>query len=164
MRATSRRRRGFTLVEMIVMIMILGMGLSGVMMAINRANRDSAVPFIRKQAIAIAESIMEEVTARAFTNNAGTPSVDLAGAAAAQRNAAHEVDDYNGFTMTGIRAPESPGTIITGLADYSVSVAVAATAFGTVPNTKSKLITVTVNGPADVQVKLEGFKIQYDGG
>lgn len=155
--------RGFTLVEMVVMIMILGMGLAGIMVAINRATQESAVPFIRKQAIAIAESIMEEVTARDFTNNVATPAVDIAGGVSAQRNQAHEVDDYNGFTMSGIRPPDDAATVISGLADYSVRVTVASVAFSTIAAAYSKVITVTVSGPSGVSVSLEGMKIDFSG-
>lgn len=166
MRGIDRaRRRGFTLVEMIVMIMIVGIGLTGVMITINQANRESAVPFIRKQAIAIAESIMEEVTARSFAVQ-GDPvatKVTIGGTALQRRNATHDVADYNGFAMSGIRAPDDDTTVLSGLADYSVSVTVTPTAFGAITMANSKLVSVTVSGPNGVQVILEGFKLNYSG-
>ena len=65
--------------------------------------------------------------------------------------------------MSGIRPPDDPATVIPGLAGYSVSVAISSTAFDSIPAAKSKLISVTVNGPSGVSVLLEGFKIEFTG-
>ena len=73
------RTRGFTLVELMVMVVVLGIGLAGTMAAINQATLHSGTPFARKQATTIAEAIMEEITARDFTDDGTTPAVNIAG-------------------------------------------------------------------------------------
>ncbi|MDO8931684.1 MAG: type II secretion system protein [Rhodocyclaceae bacterium] len=63
----ERRQRGLTLVELIVFIVIVGVALAGVLTVLNHTTRHSADPMIRKQALAIAEAILEEVMLQPFT-------------------------------------------------------------------------------------------------
>src|SRR5436305_5594706 len=64
---TRRPSRGFTLIELIAFVAILAVGLAGVLIAFRAAATDSADPVIRKQALAIAESMLEEVQQMPFT-------------------------------------------------------------------------------------------------
>lgn len=61
------RQRGLTLIELIVFIVIVGVALAGVLTVLNHTTQHSADPMVRKQALAIAESLLEEVMAQAFT-------------------------------------------------------------------------------------------------
>lgn len=56
-----RRQSGLTLIELILFIVIVGIAVSGVLGVMTLTTRNSADPQLRKQAIAIAESLMEEV-------------------------------------------------------------------------------------------------------
>jgi MSHA pilin protein MshD len=64
---SSRRQRGMTLIELIVFIVIVSTALAGVLTVLNITAKNSADPMIRKQALAIAESVLEEVMLRPFT-------------------------------------------------------------------------------------------------
>ena len=63
------------MVELIMFIVIVGFAMAGVLMVIDVNVRASADPMVRKQAIVLADSLMEEVLLRAFDdpdgNNAG---------------------------------------------------------------------------------------------
>jgi Tfp pilus assembly protein PilV len=59
--------RGLTLVELIVSIMVLAAGVAGVLLTLNVAVRGSADPLIQKQALAIAESLLEEIQLMPYT-------------------------------------------------------------------------------------------------
>lgn len=61
------RQRGLTLVELIVFIIIVSIALTGILSVLNFSVMHSADPMVRKQAIAIAEALMEEVTLHPFT-------------------------------------------------------------------------------------------------
>ena len=63
----SRRQQGMTLIELIVFIVIVSVALAGVLTVLNVTTKSSADPMIRKQALAIAESILEEVMLQPFT-------------------------------------------------------------------------------------------------
>jgi MSHA pilin protein MshD len=62
-----RRQRGLTLIELIMFIVIVSVALVGVLTVFNVTTRSSADPMIRKQMLAIAESLLEEVMLQPFT-------------------------------------------------------------------------------------------------
>jgi Tfp pilus assembly protein PilV len=65
---TERRlERGITLVELIVFIVIVSTAVAGVLMTLDISNRSSADPMIQKQALAVAEALLEEVQLQPFT-------------------------------------------------------------------------------------------------
>lgn len=72
MSAMARKARGFTLVEMIISIVVIGIGLAGVLVSFNVAVRSSANPLIAKQLVSIAEAEMEGVMLQDFTALAST--------------------------------------------------------------------------------------------
>ena len=94
----ARRSRiaGLGLVELILFIAIVGAALAGVLVVYDRSVRSSADPLVRKQAIAVAESLLNEVLAQPFTycdpqdpaNDPATPPTSTAactgGAAASE--------------------------------------------------------------------------------
>jgi MSHA pilin protein MshD len=62
-----KRARGVTLVELIVFIVIVGVAMAGLFAAFNTITAASADPQVRKQVLAIAESLMEEIQAMPIT-------------------------------------------------------------------------------------------------
>lgn len=52
----SRRLGGFTLIETIVFLLVVGIGVAGLLSAMSTAIRFSADPLPQKQALALAES------------------------------------------------------------------------------------------------------------
>ncbi|MES2772186.1 MAG: type II secretion system protein [Pseudomonadota bacterium] len=64
----KRKTRGFSLAELIVAIIILSVGLLGIFTALRVSNSKSADPLRTKQAMAIAEALLEEVLNRPFRN------------------------------------------------------------------------------------------------
>jgi len=184
-RDPKRRERGISLVELIVFIVVVGVGVAGVLAALNMATRSSADPMIQKQALAIAEAVLEEVQLQPFTYcdpddaNAATATsaagctaggVEAIGAEGAapygpetRAGGTHpfdNVNDYNGFGM-GPGFTDISGDAVTGLEAYSVTVSVAGQALGTIPASESLLITVTATGPASTTVVLHGYRIRY---
>lgn len=62
-----KHQRGLTLIELIVFIVIVGVALAGVLTVLNHTTRHSADPLVRKQALAIAEALLEEVMLQPFS-------------------------------------------------------------------------------------------------
>lgn len=62
-----RNQRGISLVELIMFIVIVGVALAGILLVMNVTTRSSSDPLVHKQALAIAESLLEEVELMPFT-------------------------------------------------------------------------------------------------
>ncbi|OAI52024.1 hypothetical protein AYO46_06860 [Betaproteobacteria bacterium SCGC AG-212-J23] len=143
-----------SLIEVVVFIVILGIAIVGTLVLYNRVTEASVDPMVRKQALALASSMLEEVELRAFTFcDPDEPAVYTATAGCGSAPAHVEVlgpesfsppgtedrysstapfdnvNDYNNFRMgAGQANPDiktADGTIITSLASYSVVVSVA---------------------------------------
>lgn len=167
MSAASDRRRssGFTLIELIVLILAVGIAGGTVFTAINYVTTQTPDVIARKQAMALAESIMDEIVMRTFGSNSAPLPVTTTN----RTSQAIDVDDYNGFAMNqasgGIRTIDNQP--ITGLDSYGVSVAVADVAFGpagqeAAGGTDARRITVTVTGPRGLSVVLQSFRLRND--
>lgn len=65
--ATKRRSAGWSLIEVVVFIVVLGIGMAGMVVLFNQLTRASVDPMVRKQAVALASSLLEEIQLRAFT-------------------------------------------------------------------------------------------------
>ena len=63
----ARREAGVTLVELIIFIVIVAVGLAGVIGVMNLVTNQSADPLRHKQALMIAEGLIEEVRMASFT-------------------------------------------------------------------------------------------------
>jgi MSHA pilin protein MshD len=61
------RQRGVTLIELILFIIIVGVALGGIITVMNLTTRASADPARRKQALIIAEGLLEEVELAKFS-------------------------------------------------------------------------------------------------
>ena len=151
-----KRSRGFSLVELIIAIIIMSVGLAGLMSVIPLAIRTSADPLIGKQALTIAEGMLNEVSAKPFSN----PASGFTGAATqANRAFFDNVADYNGYSSTGAYSMSGVAPIA-GLGSYDVTVTVAGTALGAATAADCWLITVTVTHPGGT-VSLSGYRLNY---
>lgn len=65
--AMARNCRGFTLVEMIITIVVIGVGLAGILTVFQTVVKSSADPLVTKQLISIAEAQMEGAMLKEFT-------------------------------------------------------------------------------------------------
>ena len=68
-------QRGVTLIELIIFIVIITVGIVGILSVMNITTRSSADPIVRKQAVAMAEAILEEVLSR--DSAATLPETDM---------------------------------------------------------------------------------------
>ena len=65
---TRSRHRGFTLIELIIFIVVVSAGLAGILSVMNTVVKSSADPMVRKQSIAIAESLLEEILLKNYND------------------------------------------------------------------------------------------------
>src|SRR5574340_785113 len=64
---TRHNQRGISLVELIMFIVIVSVALAGILLVMNVTTKSSANPLVHKQALAIAESLLEEAELMPFT-------------------------------------------------------------------------------------------------
>lgn len=179
---------GISLIELIMFIVIVGVALAGILLVMNVTTRGSADPLIHKQALAIAESLLEEVELMPFTfcdpddaNAASAMAAAGACAAAANEESAtigpeagetrysmvtpfDNVSDYHGFAMnagTGGILDVTGTLVAAALNGYAATVAVTASALPNVAAGDALLITVTVTGPDGLPVVVEGMHTRY---
>lgn len=171
--------RGLSLIELLVFIVVVGIAVTGVLSVYSLNTRASADPMVRKQALAIAESLLEEVLAKPYTycdpddanaetaaNAAGCATTpEATGPEAGETRYANvtpfdNVNDYDGFSMAGI--DDLQGNPVAGLGGYAASVRVQpAAAFNGIPAGEAVLVTVTVAAPASQGVSLSGYRTRH---
>lgn len=151
-------QRGISLIELIIFMLIVSIAVAGILLVMNNVNRNSADALLHKQALASAESLLEEVSLQDFSAAGGvaTNAVTLAN----RTSEYHIINDYNGFGTTGIYSATS-GLIVQGLGAYNARVAVVPTALGGIGAANSVLITVTVTDPQGTPVRLSAYRTNH---
>lgn len=187
-RSPTLRQRGASLVELVMFIVVIGAGLAGIIGIWRTTAQGSADPLIQKQALAIAEAYLEEVLAMPFTYcdpddaNASTAqsaavgvgptfcatTVEAIGAEAgeARGSGTTPYDNVNDYNSLAAGVPASiDGTPIAELGAYQVAVSVVgenlAATTATVAAAASQRVTVTVTGPGNTTVTLDGYRTRY---
>jgi MSHA pilin protein MshD len=152
----TKAQRGVSLIEAVLFIVVVSVALVVVLKAFDVANQGSADPVLRRQALAIAQSLLDEISGKDFTN----PPGGFAGPYnATTRSQFDDVMDYNNLSLSPIS--DLTGTTVSGLSGYTARVAVAAAAFGSAPSSAGYRITVTVTNPAGAQLALDAYRANY---
>jgi MSHA pilin protein MshD len=181
------RQGGMSLIEMIMFIVIVGAALAGVLTVFYQTVLRSSDPLVRKQALAIAESVLEEVMLQPFTwcdpddrSAATATGATLDGTATDSTKCWDAVEASGVETVSGNTDTRGSATspfdnvsdyhglsgIATGItgaafpAGYSASVSVVQTALNGIAATESLLITVTVSSPGE-SVQLQGYRTRH---
>jgi MSHA pilin protein MshD len=184
---TRHNQRGISLIELIMFIVIVIVALAGILLVMNVTTKGSADPLVHKQALAIAESLLEEVELQPFTycdpndvnaasagsaasctagldqNKGGAPLTSATPNTETRYDTSFPFDnvaDYGGFSMAAGSIMDITNTNI-GLAGYKADIAVARNGLAGLPADAALLITVTVTGPDLMPVVLEGIRTRY---
>ncbi len=156
---TKRTQGGFTLIELIIFIVVIGVGVAGVLSVFTTCIRNSADPMVRKQALAIAESLLEEIVVKEFKDpDGGTSGVSTCVLGpGSDRTVWRDVCQYNGYSSTGIR--DAQGGSVSSLSGYSItSVAVGNFTLG---GLTVKQIVVRVTDTQGNVTSLTGYRGDY---
>jgi MSHA pilin protein MshD len=139
--------RGFSLIELVFFIVVVSVGLAGVLSVMNVVVKPSADPMVRKQVVALAESILEEILQKEFADPDGVDGETT-------RATFDNVADYDGKTQTIFT--DWPA----GLNGYQVAITVTDATLGSGTTAAAKKVTVTVTGGSQV-VALTGYRTNY---
>ncbi|MDR7332503.1 prepilin-type N-terminal cleavage/methylation domain-containing protein [Roseateles asaccharophilus] len=175
----GQRQQGLTLIELLLFLVVVGIALSAMLKVFITATAASTDPMVRRQQLAIAESLLREIELMPFTwcdpdaANAATATsaVDCTtqevlgpegGESRSGASLLDNVNDYNGFSMNGIT--DISGAAVAGLGAYKASVSVVEAALDNVPSTEALKITVTVTAPdgnPKNAITLQGWRTRY---
>lgn len=188
---TRPRARGLSLLEVVIFIVILSVAFVGMLLLYNQVTRSSVDPLVRKQALAIAQSLLEEIELMPYTycdpDDANvTTASSSAGCASTQEALGKEagetrysntvrfdnVNDYRDFCM-GPGTPVCGDAVITTaagaamaqLADYRVDVAIDPVANGDFPGVPSaaglRIVVTATHVPTAITASLTGYRFRY---
>ncbi len=114
----ERRRRfsdhcaGLSLVEIIIFIVIVSGAVIGILSVMNVATQGSADPMVRKQAIAIAESLLEEIELMPFTwCDPDDTAAATATSSASCTGGTDGANDENAVAAGTLRGPETGASV-----------------------------------------------------
>lgn len=184
------RQRGISFVELIIFMVIIGVGLAGILNAMNLTTRVSTDPLVRKQALMLAEGLMEEVQLARFTycdatdeqaDSATGPVIGTGGCATLVDNAGNEAggtrpyDNVNDYVaaygtptqafLAGGKLADAAGQEIP-LPGYTVLLTVRPTALvgpagARVPQSEALAIRVAVSYNNVETVVLDSYRLRY---
>jgi MSHA pilin protein MshD len=170
-------QRGVTLVELVIFIMLISLGVAGILMVMIATTQRSADPMVQQQALLIAESYMEEILHKGFTDpSAGETQVchTTVPFKEASRASYDNVCDYHNLNDTA-GAVDQLGNTVAGLTAYNVSVSVTgnvgdATALGPTASQATNTgalrvlrvdVEVTHDNVSDFQMRLTGYRTNF---
>lgn len=162
---TERRPpRGFSLIELVLGIAVLGVVVAGATVLFVNVTRHSADPMVQQQAQFIGESYLDEILIKRFYDfDTDTVCPTTLPGKEATRAAYDNVCDYNGLN----EAPRDQfGSAIASLSAYNVQVTVAnagVTLNGTDNSGFIRVlrVDVRVTGPGNVGVALSAYRTNY---
>ena len=173
MRRNAALEHGFTLVEMVVIIVVLAVGLTAYLVLVNQTLARSGNPLIEQQAYAVAQSYMEEVLSQPFCDpdfSTDCPTACTSSSACSACNAVEgsrasydSVCDYASLSDTD--AADFTGGV-SGLEGYNVDVTVAdsGVTLGTLSSATGQVLRVDVrvrHAGAGVDVTLHAYKVNF---
>ncbi len=150
MTVRHNKEAGVTLIELIISMVIISIALTGILTVMNLTVSHSADPVIQHQAVAIAESYLEEILLQSYADPDAADGE-------ASRSLFDDVDDYDGLNDTGVY--DHQGNAVATLANYDVAVSVSAPV--TLPGSViAKKVTVSVSATG-TSLNLVGYRANY---
>lgn len=157
--SASHRIDGLTLIELVISIVVIGVAVTGTLLAVSITAAHSADPMIEHQASAVADAYLEEILAKPFFDpDTGT----VCPGPEASRALYDNTCDYHLLDDVGARNQQ--GTPVAGLEAYRVRVSVDTGAtlngLGGVPQVLRADVRVT-RASRGVDLTLSGYRTSY---
>ncbi len=152
-KALLSHQKGVTLIELVISMIVIAVVVTGIFGALGSMAGSSGDPVPRTQAIAIAESYLEEVRLQQYATVGSCPGVSAPGGRAQFIYSCQ----YHGLTDAG--AKDQFGNAIVGLEDYQISIAISqTTALGGIIAADAQRVEVSVTSPAAETFTLSTYK------
>jgi MSHA pilin protein MshD len=174
MKPTRKMQGGFTLVETVIVIVLMGAMMAGMTSLFMNNVGNSHRPFLRQRALAVANAFMDEISRKQWNEasalgggcvNTGSGSCPLGPAAVAigsdgeSRATYDDIDDYHGLNQDPPQ--DSSGTAMPGYSGFTVSVNVTqpAAAWNAIPAADVRLITVSVTSSSNETLTVSAYRV-----
>ena len=171
----SIKQQGFTLVEIVIVIVMVGAMMAGMAVLFVNNVENSHRPYLRQKALAVANAFMEEIQHKKWDENSplgggcvntgsscGTgPGAAGMGTEEATRGEYDDIDDYD--TITNQSPPQdSAGNPMPDYGGFSVSVSVLQPgAWNGIPAADVKQIEVSVTSPNNETILVSSYRVNY---
>jgi len=168
-------QKGFSLIELIVMIVVLSIALTGVTIALNEAVKQSPKALVQTRAMELSQTYLDEILAKRFdeqSGQGGTPRCDsidnaaqscsnsLGNEEANNRQLFDDVDDFNGLNNSP--PVTASGTSLSNYSSYRVQVSVSYAGGDLGLSSRgAKRITVAVTTPLGNVIPVSAYRINF---
>jgi MSHA pilin protein MshD len=154
-------QRGATLIELVITIVIISISVAAVLTTLSNMTAHSADPMIEAQAVAIAESYLEEIMLKSYldpTTGTVCPAAPPGG-----RSVYDNICDYSGLPVGAPQDQTGAAPLGLNLTGYTVSVTVnqAATLNNLSGSGQVLRVDVHVTYGAIVDITLSGYRTSY---
>lgn len=171
-----RSNRGFTLIEIIIVIVLIGAMMAGMSTVFISNINKSHHPYLRQRVLAVATAFLDEIQHKRWNENTplgggcvdtlattctGGPAVATIGPDGIEtRSEYDDIDDYSGI-INQSPPQDSSGADMPGYAGFSVTVTVVQPSadWEGVEQEDVRLITITVTSSAGETISLSTYRV-----
>jgi MSHA pilin protein MshD len=175
-KSAPKPQGGFTLIETIIVIVLVGAMMAGMTSLFMNNVGHSHRPFLRQRALAVANAFMDEISHKQWNEastlgggcvNTGSGSCPLGPAAVAigsdgeSRATYDDIDDYHGLNQTPPQ--DSSATAMPGYSGFTVNVSVVQPGgnWNGIAAADVRLITVSVTSPSNENIAISAYRVNF---
>lgn len=159
--ATRQQYLGFTLIEVIIILVAVSILMTVIMRVFDLTSQRSADPMLRVQATAIAQGYLEEALLKAYAD----PQIETGSCEEGAANRS-SFDDVNDYACISASSPQDQyGVGLIGLTAFAVNVSVTDDNLGAGANqapARRVQVDVTHSSISRVAVRLVGWRAQIN--
>jgi len=172
----QHQQAGFTLVETIIVIVLVGVMMAGMTALFINNVGNSHRPYLRQKALAVSNAFIDEILRKQWNEAtplgggcvntasgscATGPAVIAIGTDGESRATYDDIDDYHGLNQSPPQ--DSSGTDIPGYAGYTVNISVVQPGanWNAVPAADVRLITVSVTSSNNETLSVFAYRVNF---
>jgi len=168
-------QNGFTLVEVVIVIVLVGAMMAGMTALFTTNVGSSHRPYLRQKALAVANAFMDEILRKQWNEatplgggcvNTGAscatgPGAIAIGTDGESRSLYDDIDDYHSLSQSPPQ--DSDGVDMPGYTGFTVDVTVVQPGanWNTIPLADVRLITVTVTSTNNEAISISAYRVNF---
>jgi MSHA pilin protein MshD len=179
MNITARQvQRGFTLIETIIVIVLVGAMMAGMTSLFMTSVGNSHRPYLRQRTLAVANAFMDEILRKRWNECTpigggaidtasnlcpdGVTAIPAIGSDGESRSTYDDIDDYAAITNQ-TPPQDSSGVDMPGYAGYTVDVSVVqpGASWNAIPAADVRLITVSVTSSSNETIAVSAYRVNF---
>ena len=156
------KHQGFSLVELIVSMVVIGIALPVLSQHIFRTSEHASDSFFQAKSTLLAQAYLDEILAMRYQEDSpigggsvGSCSISNNDSGELMRSLYDDVDDYHGIDESG-RFLDT--TTTSRYQDYRVKISISCVGVSHQPSVNSKHILITITGPENTSLNFSVFR------